>query len=124
MNVVDSSGWLEYFADGDNADFFSASIEDTDSLIVPTITLYEVFKRVTLQINESQGLQAIALMQQGKCVDLNPALAIYAGKLSIQHKLPMADSIILATAYAFQATLWTQDKDFEGIPGVNYLRKN
>ncbi|ESS73924.1 putative ribonuclease VapC [Methyloglobulus morosus KoM1] len=119
MNVVDSSGWLEYFADGKNADFFSAAIEDIENLIVPVISLYEVFKRVTQQTNESQGLQAIALMQQGKCVDLNPELAVYAGKLSIQHKLPMADSIILATAYGFQATLWTQDKDFEGIPGVN-----
>ena len=124
MNVVDSSGWLEYFADGKNADFFCAAIEDTENLIVPVISLYEVFKRVTQQIDESQALQAVALMQQSKCVDLNPALAIYAGKLSIQHKLPMADSIILATAYNFQATLWTQDKDFEGIPGVNYMHKN
>lgn len=124
MNVVDSSGWLEYFADGKNADFFSASIEDTENLIVPVISLYEVFKRVTQQTNESQALQAVALMQQSKCVDLSPALAIYAGKLSIQHKLPMADSIILATAYTFQATLWTQDKDFEGIPGVSYFHKN
>jgi toxin FitB len=124
MNVVDSSGWLEYFADGKNADFFSAAVEDTENLIVPVISLYEVFKRVTQQTDESQGLQAIALMQQGKCVDLNPELAIYAGKLSIQHKLPMADSIILETAYTFQATLWTQDKDFEGIPRVNFLHKN
>lgn len=123
MNVVDSSGWLEYFADGENADFFSVAIEDTENLIVPAISLYEVFKRVTQQTDETQGLQAVALMQQGKCVDLNPVLAIYAGKLSIQHKLPMADSIILATAYNFQSTLWTQDKDFEGIHGVKYLRK-
>jgi toxin FitB len=124
MNVVDSSGWLEYFADGKNADFFSAAIENTENLIIPVISLYEVFKRVTQQTDESQGLQAVALMQQGKCVDLNPAMAIYAAKLSIEHKLPMADSIILATAYSFQATLWTQDKDFEWIPGVNYVHKN
>lgn len=123
MNVVDSSGWLEYFADGVNADFFAPAIEDTENLIVPTISLYEVYKRVTQQTDESQGLQAIALMQQGKCVDLNPDLAIYAGKLSVKHKLPMADSIILATAYSFQATLFTQDKDFDGIPGVRFCPK-
>jgi toxin FitB len=93
MNVVDSSGSLEYFADCKSADFFSAAIEDTENLIVPIISLYEVFKRVTQQADESQSLQAIALMQQGKCVDLNPELAIYAGTLSIQYKLPMADGI-------------------------------
>jgi predicted nucleic acid-binding protein len=123
MNVVDSSGWLEYFADSENAEFFANAIEDTTHLIVPSISLYEVFKRVMQQTNENHALRAVALMEQGQVVDLNSALALYAAKLSCQYKTPMADSIILATAYAFNAILWTQDNDFEGIAGVNYVRK-
>jgi len=123
MNVVDSSGWLEYFADEINADFFAQAIETVETLLVPTISLYEVFKRVCQQRSEGDALQAVALMEQGQVVELNSRLALSAAKLSLALKLPMADSIILATARSWEATLWTQDADFKGIEGVHYIEK-
>jgi len=123
MNIVDSSGWLEYFADGPNASFFSRPLERTADLVVPTITIYEVFKVVLHQCNESDALQSVALMQQGSVVDITSNIAILAAKMSIDHRLPMADSIILATARVFKATIWTQDSDFNGIDGVQYIAK-
>jgi len=121
MNVVDSSGWLEYFADGPNAGFFAPAIQKSADLIVPSICLYEVFKRVLQQRDESQALRAIALMEQATIVDLNAALALSAARLSVELKLPMADSIMLPTARAFAAILWTQDADFEGVEDVRYI---
>lgn len=123
MNVVDSCGWLEYFADGQNADFFAPAIEDTASLVVPAVSLFEVFKRILQQRTEDDALRAIAVMQQGRVIVLDNALAISAAKLSFDLKLPMADSLILATARSHAATLWTQDDDFEHIPGVRYIKK-
>jgi predicted nucleic acid-binding protein len=123
MNIVDSSGWLEYFADGPNAGFFAAAIEDTPQLVVPSISIYEVFKRVLQQRGEGDALQAIAVMTQGRLVDLDISLALSAAKFSVELGLPMADSIMLATARAHDATLWTQDADFEGIPAVRYTEK-
>ena len=120
MNVVDSSGWLEYFADGKNAAFFAPAIEKPGALIVPTIGLYEVFKRVLQQRDESQALRAVAVMQQGVVVDLTTSIALNAAKLAADSRLPMADSVMLATARLYSALLWTQDVDFEGIPGVRY----
>jgi predicted nucleic acid-binding protein len=121
MNVVDSSGWLEYFADGANADFSAPSIENTRDLLVPTLSLYEVFKRTRLLRDEGQALQVVTAMQQGRVLDLTPDLALAAAELSIEHRLPMADSVILATARAHDATLWTQDEDFATIEGVRYV---
>ena len=112
MNVVDSSGWLEYFADEDNASFFAPAIEDLSQLIVPALCLYEVFKRILQQRGEGQALQAIAAMQQGRVAELDASIALRAAKLSVEQSLPMADSVMLATAQAFDATLWTQDADF------------
>ena len=123
MNVVDSSGWLEYFADGPNADFFAPAIENTPELLVPSISLYEVFKRVLQQRGEGDALQAVAVMMQGKVVDLDADLALAASKLSVELRLPMADSVMLATAFAHEATLWTQEVDFQGIQGVQYIAK-
>ncbi|MFA5366832.1 MAG: type II toxin-antitoxin system VapC family toxin [Dehalococcoidia bacterium] len=123
MNVVDSSGWLEYFADGENADFFAPAIEKTDKLIVPSISIYEVFKRILQQRDETAALQAIAIMQQGTVVDLDAPLALAAAKTSIEMNLPMADSIMLATARAHKAVFWTQDADFADIDGVKYVDK-
>ena len=120
MNVVDSSGWLEYFADGPNADFFAPAIEKTSEPIVPTLSLYEVFKRVLQQRGEGDALQAVAVMIQGTVVDLDMDLALSAAKLSADLQLPMADSVMLATAQSQQAILWTQDADFDGIKGVRY----
>lgn len=120
MNVVDSSAWLAYFADTQNADFFAEAVEAVGELIVPTISLYEVFKRVLQQRGEDAALQAVALMQQGQVVDLNASLALSAARLGGDHRLPLADSIIYATARSHGATLWTQDSDFEGLSGVQY----
>ena len=124
MNVVDSSGWLEYFAAGPNADFFAPAIEATDELVQPTVGLYEVFRRVLQQRGEGDALQAIALMQQGVVVELMPPLALEAARTSVTLGLPMADSIILATARTFDATLWTQDADFAAVEGVRYVAKD
>lgn len=118
MNVVDSSGWLEYLADGPNASFFAPAIERSADLLVPTLSIFEVFKRVLGQRDESQALQSIALMHQGQVVELTASLALDAARLSRSARLPMADSIMLATARAHGATLWTQDSDFEGLPDV------
>ena len=124
MNVVDSSGWLEYFADGPNADFFAPAIESTSELVVPTLSLYEVFKRVQQQPGEGDALQAVAAMIQARVVELDMDLALGAAKVSIDFKLCMADSVMLATAQSHEATLWTQDADFEGIQGVKYVAKS
>ena len=123
MNVVDSSAWLEYFANGPNARFFAPAIENTNELIVPTLALYEVFKRVLQQTDESKALQAVATMQQGTVVDLIPPIALSAARISLDHGLPMADSVMLATTRAYDATLWTQDEDFKGIDGVRYRKR-
>jgi predicted nucleic acid-binding protein len=123
MNVVDSSGWLEFFADGPNAEQFATPLQDVPNLLVPAITLYEVFKVVCRQRGEDAALQAVALMQQGAVVELNASLALLAAKISLEVKLPMADSIILATARNHQAVLWTQDIDFADLQGVRYFPK-
>lgn len=123
MNVVDSSGWLEYFANGSNANFFAPAIEDTRELVVPALSVYEVFKRVLQQRDENAALQAAALMQQGRVVPLDTKLALAAAKLSVDLKLPLADSVMLATARAEDATFWTQDADFASVPGVKYRAK-
>ena len=123
MNIVDSSGWLEYFADGPNADRFAAPLGNSAELLVPSITLYEVFKIVCRQRGEDAALQAVAMMQQGKVIELSSSIALLAAKLSLDVKTPMADSIILATAQIHSALLWTQDKDFEGLSDVKYFPK-
>ncbi len=121
MNVVDSSGWLEYFADGANADFFALPIEDPDNLVTPTICIFEVFKRLLLDFGDERALDGIGIMSEIKIVDLNRQIAQEAAILSVETKLAMADSIILATARAYEATLWTQDAHFEGLEGVRYI---
>ncbi len=123
MNVVDSSGWLEYFADGPNADFFAPAIEATSELLVPVISVYEVFKRVLQQRSESEALQAVAVMLRGHVREFDIPLALTAVRVSLEYRLPMADSIILATARVHDATLWTQDEHFEHIPSVQYIPK-
>ena len=124
MNVVESSGWLEYFANGPNADFFAPAVESVSELIVPTLNLYEVFKRVLQQRGEGDALQAVAVMVQGTVVDLDMDVALGAAKLSIDLKLPMADSVMLATTRRYGATFWTQDAHFDGVQGVQYKKSN
>ncbi len=123
MNLVDSSGWLEYFADGPNASFFAEAVEHPEELIVPTVCVYEVFKVVSRQRGESAALQAVALMRQGAIVDLTESIAILAAELSLKQTLPIADSVILATARVHQSTIWTQDADFEGLEEAKLVPK-
>jgi toxin FitB len=120
VNVVDSSAWLEYFADGPNAGYFAAAVEDVDALVVPSITLLEVFKRVLQQRDEDAALQSVALMQQGRVVDLDGAIALTAARLGVEHRMALADSVVLATARHHDAVVWTQDADFEGLAGVRF----
>ena len=123
MNVVDSSGWVEYFAKGTNAKFFVAAIQDLENLLVPSICIYEVFKRLTLEIGEESALQAVGIMSYGREVELNRKLAMEAAQISLELKLAMADSIILATTRSHAAILWTQDAHFKNIDGVKYVEK-
>ena len=123
MNVVDSSGWLEYFAKDENSAFFAPVIHEIESLIVPTISMYEVYKKIAVQRDEEEALNAIAWMSTGKVVEMTQEIALAAALLSLEHKLPMADSIILATAQANNATLWTQDEHFKDMEGVKYIVK-
>ena len=123
MNLVDSSAWLEFFADGPNAGIFAEPLEETDLLLVPSVCLYEVFKIVLRQRGEAAALQAVALIRQGHVVDLTERIALLAAKLSLLEKLPMADSIILATARLHDAHIWTQDADFEGLENVMFVAK-
>ena len=123
MNLVDSSGWLEYFTDSNNAEYFAPIIENTEDLIVSVINLYEVYKKILTEKGENSAIQAMALMQQSKVIDLNEPIAIFAAKLSADHKLPMADSLIYATAKMHDALVWTQDSDFENLEDVKYFQK-
>lgn len=123
MNIVDSSGWLAYFAGEPNAGHFLPPLRDAASLIVPSITIYEVFKVILREATENDALQAVAAMHKGLVVDLKAPLAIAAAKLSLEHTLPMADSVILATAFEFNAIIWTQDSDFKNLGNVKYFPK-
>ena len=123
MNVVDSSAWIEFFVDGPNARVFGRPIRDTSALLVPSVTILEVYRFVLRERNREQALQAAATMRQGTVVDLDEDLAVEAAELGASHGLPLADSIVYATAVAREATLWTQDADFEGLDGVEYRAK-
>ncbi len=123
MNVVDSSGWLEYFSDTENASFFAKAIQDIENLIVPTICIYEVFKRMTVLEGKDSALRAVGVMSLGKVIDLTFQISLSAAKISLEHKLALADSAILAIARANNATLWTQDEHFKNLEGVKYIEK-
>lgn len=123
MNLVDSSAWLSYLAGDRNAGAFSRAIEDVERLVVPTVVLLEVFKAVARHRSEDLAIEIAAHMQQGEVVGLDADLAIAAATLGLEHSLPLADSIIFATARKFGATLWTQDGDFADLPGVRYVSR-
>ena len=123
MNIVDSSGWLEYFSGGPNSDQFETPLQDPASLIVPVITIYEVFKVVLRESSENEALQVVAAMQKGTIIELTISIAMNASRLSLQYRLPMADSIILSTAQSYECLIWTQDSDFENLPDVKFFPK-
>ena len=120
MNLVDTSGWLEFLFGGKNAQAFAPQIQDTGNLLVPVICLYEVFKKVNVVADEAKALQVVAQMKQGQVVDVTEDIALRGALISLKYRLPMADSLILATAWTKQATLWTQDEHFAGLPGVEH----
>jgi toxin FitB len=124
LNVIDSSAWIEYFTDSPYAGYFSNAIEDEKRLIVPSICIYEVFRKLLQEIDESYALQAVTQMQTGRVINLDEFLAIEAARLGHDYKLPLADSIILATTYRHQATLYTLDEHFDGKECVKYFSKS
>lgn len=121
MNLVDSSGWLEYFVDGKNAGKFAAAIEDTEKLIVSTLNIYEVYKKVIAERDEDAALEAVAMMQQAKVIEVTSSIAIQAAKFSYIFKIPLADSIIYITSIENNAVVWTQDADLKEMEGVEYF---
>ena len=123
MNVVDSSAWIEYFTGGPNAKFFEPPILNRAELVVPTMVLLEVYKHIRRHLGRDEALKAVAGMKQGEVQDLDERLALYAAEIGVEHGLPLADSVILATARLHEATLWTQDSDFEGMDEVRFKRK-
>lgn len=123
LNVVDSSGWLEYFSDTNRVNLFSEAIEKTETLLVPSLSLFEIFKKVYKEKWEDLALRIVAHMQLGKVINLDSRISIYAAKISVENSIPMADSIIYTTAKLNKATLWTQDNDFRGLPGVKFFEK-
>jgi uncharacterized protein with PIN domain len=123
LNVVDSSAWLAYLADEPGANNFSAAIEATDDLVVPVVCIYEVFKVVARQRGDDDALQAAALMQQGRVIDLDANLALLAAKTALDRSLPLADSLVYATAIMVDALVWTQDDDFKDLPDVRFFRR-
>ena len=123
LQVVDSSGWIEVLTNGPQAECFLEVLDDEKSLIVPSITVFEVFKWVLREHSEAQAIQAIAVMQRGKIVDLDASIAIAAAQLSHALRLPMADSIILTTARQHQARLYSMDADFKGLADVELILK-
>jgi len=123
VNLVDSCGWLEYLAEGPNASFFAEPLEEIELLIVPSICILEVTKKVLRHRSRTEALEVATAMQQGKVVSLDASLALDSANLGLRHKLPLADAVILATARASNALIWTQDSDFEGLDGVNYIAR-
>ena len=123
MNVIDSSAWIEYIAGTSYADLFDTPIADQRSLIVPVITIYEIFRKILSERDEDAALAAVSQLRTGMVVDVDLAVSLEAARYSKQHKLPIADALIYATAQLHNATLWTMDQHFKGLPGVKYFPK-
>lgn len=123
MIVVDSSGWLEFLTDGVLADDYAKRLRQLDAVLTPTIVIYEVYKHAKRLLSEQDAVDAVAAMQKTQVVPLTDELALIAADLSLAHKLPMADAIVLATAQAHNADVVTSDADFAGVPGVVYIPK-
>jgi predicted nucleic acid-binding protein len=123
VNLVDSSGWLEFLANAPGADFFAPAIEEVDRLLVPQICILEVVRLIHRQRGEEAAIRILTQMKQGRVVVLTDSIILSAARLAQEHRLPLADSVILATARAYGAVVWTQDADFEGLDGVKYTPK-
>ena len=123
MNLVDSSGWLEYLSDSKNSKNFVEAIENTEELLVSSINIYEIYKKILKEKDENTALQIVGLMSQAKVIDVTSSIAMQAAKLSYDKNIPMADSIIYTTAQVHDAIVWTQDVDFKGLESVKYFSK-
>lgn len=121
MNVVDSSGWIEYFLDSPRADLFAAAIEDVTKLLVPVVSIYKVHKILSRKLPAGAVTSCLDVMRLGRVIDLTDRRAVAAADMAGKHKLAMTDAVIYSMAREFDATLWTQDVDYEGLVGVNYL---
>jgi len=123
MNIIDSSCWLEYFAGTPLADVIGNIVENTDDLLVPSIVLFEVFKKLMVEVGEDKAIMAIAHLKQGHIVELDGDSAIFSAKIGREYNLALADSIIYATTLKYNATLYTQDHHFEKLRNVIYYKK-
>lgn len=121
MILVDSCGWLEYFSEGKRAERYAGALEDAANLVVPTVCLYEVFKKLLTERGEDTALTAAAAMNAGRVVELTAPIALFAARVGFDHKIPFADSIILATARTYGARVYTQDAHFRGLPDVEFF---
>ncbi len=122
MNLVDSSGWLAFFSDNCNANNFLLPITNVNVLLIPTIVIYEVFKVILRERGEQDAIIVQAHLQQGTVIELSSETALHASKISLDYRLPMADSIIYATALEHDATIWTQDEHFKDLKNVKYFQ--
>ena len=123
MNLVDSSTRMEYFADGKNAKHFEPIIQDLKNLVESVINVSEVYKKISQHRDENSAIQAIAVMQQAEVLEITSQIAIEGSKISIQNKIPMADSLIIASARSVGAKIWTQDYNFKGLDNVMFFKK-
>lgn len=123
MNVVDSSGWIEFFKAGPNGPVFKPVIEDRHQLLVPTIALFEVHKVLSRSLDDELVMQCLDVMRLGRVLDLTDRRAIAASKVARRHKLALADAAMYSMAREFEAQFWTQDIDYQGLPGVSFFPK-
>jgi len=123
MNLIDSSGWFEYFIDSPYARHFIPVIENTEELIVSPLNYFEIYKRIRGVFGDDEANRAVGFLKNGRVIDINSSIAMHAAILSKIHHLHMADSILLATAQSEEAVLWTMDAYFKDIPGVQYIPK-
>ena len=123
MNLVDSSGWIEYLQDTPRADLFAEAIEDRYDLLVPTIALFEVHKVLSRNLPANLVAQCLDVMRLGRVLDLTDKRAIAASEVASRHRLAMADAAMYSLAQEFEATFWTQDVDYQGLGGVRYFPK-
>jgi toxin FitB len=121
--VIDSSGWIEFFTDGPLADEYASRLRKLTAVVTPVIVIYEVYKRLKRELSEDDAVIAVSAMQRSQVVAIDQEIALTAADLSLEHRLAMADALVLATARKFKAELVTSDRDFEGVTGVTYLRK-
>ena len=122
MILIDSFGWIEFFIDGPRADQYESYFQNSLEILTPSIVLFEVYKKFKKERNEEEALLVAAQMQKTRVVHLNVEIALSAAELSLKYKLPMADSIVYATAQKEQCPVVTSDPHFENLEGVVFVK--